>query len=156
VPTPLTGSLDNKLTWVGSLEYTLGSFVLSSEYSETKRTQEFNGIVATDATSQSYYVMGAYTFNNTLTLSLLYDVYYLDKDDKDGTKFVASAPGRKDFFAWRKDCGVGVRYDINSNWLVKAEYHRIDGASLFLTTVNDPTQLQQDWDYVAVKMSYNF
>jgi len=157
VPTPLTGESNNKLTWVGSLEYTLGNFLLSSEYSETKREQVFDGDVATDATSQSYYVMGAYTFNNALTLSLLYDVYYMDKDDKDGTAFAALNPAqRKDFFAWRKDCGVGVRYDINPNWLVKAEYHRINGAALFLTTINDPTQLQEDWDFFAVKMSYNF
>jgi hypothetical protein len=156
VPTRLTGSIDNKLTWVASLEYTLGDFFLASEYSETEREQTFNGRVATDATSQSGYVMGAYTFFDSLTLSLLYDVYYSDKDDRNGKEFAATSPDRQDFFAWRKDFGVGVRYDINPNWLIKAEYHAVDGAALFMTTVNDPSQLQQDWDYYAVKMSYNF
>jgi len=157
VPTPLTGTIDNKLTWVASLEYVLGDFCLSSEYSETEREQTFNGTVATDATSQSGYVMGAYTLFDSLTLSLLYDVYYSDKDDRNGKEFAATNPvQRQDFFAWRKDFGVGARYDINPNWLIKAEYHTVDGAALFMTTVNDPTQLKSDWDYFAVKMSYNF
>jgi hypothetical protein len=156
VPTPLTGSIDNKLTWVASLEYVFGDFCLSSEYSETEREQTFNGTVATDATSQSGYVMGAYTLFDSLTLSLLYDVYYSDKDDRNGKEFAATSPDRQDFFAWRKDFGVGARYDINPNWLIKAEYHTVDGAALFMTTVNDPSQLKSDWDYFAVKMSYNF
>lgn len=157
VPTKLSGTLENELTWVASLEYGIGNFLLSSEYSETEREQVYNGVLATDATSQSYYVMGAYTLFDQLTLSLLYDVYYADKDDKDGVDHVASNPAqRKDFFTWRKDFGIGVRYDINPNWLVKAEYHTIDGAALFLTTLNDPADLEDKWDYYAVKMSYNF
>jgi hypothetical protein len=156
VPTRLTGTIDNKLTWVASLEYVLGDFCLSSEYSETEREQTFNGTVATNATSQSGYVMGAYTLFDSLTLSLLYDVYYSDKDDRNGKEFAATSPDRQDFFAWRKDFGVGARYDINPNWLIKAEYHTVDGAALFMTTVNDPSQLKSDWDYFAVKMSYNF
>jgi len=156
VPTPLTGTIDNELTWVASLEYTIGDFLLASEYSETKRKQTYNGYVALDATSQSYYVMGAYTLYDRLTLSLLYDVYYADKSDKDGKDFAATSPDRKDFFTWRKDFGVGARYDISPNWLIKAEYHVVDGAALFLTTVNDPSKLVQDWDYYTVKMSFNF
>jgi len=157
VPTRLSGTLENELTWVGSLEYGLGDFLLAGEYSETERKQVFNDVVALDATSQSYYVMGAYTFFDRLTLSLLYDVYYSDKDDKDGSAFVKSNPAqRKDFFTWRKDRGVGLRYDINPNWLIKAEYHAVDGAALFLTTVNDPADLEDKWDYYAVKMSFNF
>lgn len=156
VPTPLTGSLNNELTWVASVEYGLGNLLLSSEYSETDRNQTFNGYEAINAVSQSYYVMGAYTFLDSLTFSLLYDVYYADKNDKDGEKFAATSPERQDFFTWRKDFGVGVRYDINPYWLVKAEYHVVDGAALFLTTVNDPNDLVQDWDYFSIKMSFNF
>jgi len=157
VPTRLTGTLENELTWVASLEYGIGDVLLSSEYSETEREQTFNDVVAMDATSQSYYVMGAYTLFDRLTLSLLYDVYYSDKNDKDGVTFAASNPAqRKDFFSWRKDLGVGVRYDISPNWLVKAEYHTVDGTALFMTTVNDPADLEDEWDYYAVKMSFNF
>ncbi len=157
VPTKLKGTLDNKSTIVGSLEYTIGDLVLAGEYSETDREQIFHGYDAMDATSQSWYAMASYTLFDKLTLSALYDVYYSDKDDKDGEDFEATNPAqRKDFFTWRKDIGVGVRYDVNANWTVKAEYHDVDGAGLFMTVVNDPADLKEDWEYFAVKASYNF
>ena len=156
-PGVLEGSLENKSTFVGSAEYILGNWMFAGEYSETDRTQTYNGLVGTDATSQSYYGLIAYTFFDKLTLSALYDVYYSDKDDKDGTAFVAASPsGRKDFFTWRKDFGIGVRYDVNPNWTLKAEYHAIDGAGLFMTVVNDPADLEKNWDYYALKASFNF
>ncbi|PLX95671.1 MAG: hypothetical protein C0619_00965 [Desulfuromonas sp.] len=153
---PSVGQLNNEATYVASLEYVYENLTLVGEYSETERKQKFGNITAIDATSQSYYVMAAYTFMDRMTVSALYDVYYSDKDDKDGDAFAATSPSRQDFFSWRKDLGVGVRYDITPNWLVKAEYHDVDGAALFLTTVNDPAELEQDWDYFVVKTSVNF
>jgi len=156
-PGVLDGSLENKSTVVGSVEYLLGNWTFAAEYSETDRTQTYNGLVGLDATSQSYYGLIAYTFFDKLTLSALYDVYYSDKDDKDGTAFVAASPtNRKDFFTWRKDFGVGVRYDVNPNWTLKAEYHDVNGAALFMTVVNDPADLKENWNYYALKASFNF
>lgn len=150
------GELENESTFVASLEYAYENFMLAGEYGETKRTQSFSGLVASEGTAQSWYVMAAYTFLDRLTVSALYDEYYSNKDDKDGEAFAKTSSSRKDFFTWRKDLGVGVRYDITPNWLVKAEYHDIDGAALFLTTVNNPADLEQDWDYFVVKTSVNF
>ncbi|MBE0595875.1 MAG: hypothetical protein IH614_01250 [Desulfuromonadales bacterium] len=157
-PVKLEGSLTNKSTLVGSVEYSIGPLVLAAEYSETDRVQKFSGFSGQDATSQSYYGMASYTFLDKWTLSALYDVYYSDKDDKDGDDFVAQAPvgQRQDFFTWRKDLGIGLRYDVNPWWTLKAEYHDIKGAGLFMTVVNDPSKLKENWSYVALKASFIF
>ncbi|PLX89959.1 MAG: hypothetical protein C0614_01450 [Desulfuromonas sp.] len=130
--------------------------MLAAEYAETEREQTFSGYTGMDATSQSYYAMASYTFMEKFTLSLLYDVFYSDKDDKDGKDFAATSPSRQDFFSWRKDFGIGLRYDVNANWTLKAEYHDVNGTALFMTVLNDPADLEEDWDYVAFKVSYNF
>lgn len=155
-PARFSGVLENESTYVASLEYVHNNLLFAGEYGETERVQSFDGVTAIDATAQSWYVMAAYTFLDRLTVSALYDEYYSDKDDKDGKAFASVNPGRKDFFAWRKDLGLGVRYDISENWLVKAEFHDVNGAALFLTTLNDPADLEEDWNYFVVKTSVNF
>jgi hypothetical protein len=100
--------------------------------------------------------MASYTFLDQWTLSLLYDVYYSDKDDKDGEEFAKASPLRQDYFAWRKDRGVGLRYDVNPWWTLKAEYHDLNGTGLFMTGINDPSDLEEDWSYVAFKASFIF
>jgi len=152
----LSGTLTNESTWVGSVEYVLGNLALAAEYAETDREQTFAGYTGQDATSQSYYLMASYTFLEKFTLSLLYDVFYSDKDDKDGKDFAATSPARRDFFSWRKDFGIGLRYDVNANWTLKAEYHDVNGTALFMTVLNDPADLEEDWEYAAFKVSYNF
>jgi len=152
-----TGSLENTSTMVGSLEYMFSDFVFSYEYAETKREQTFISYEGQNATSQSYYAMLSYMMTDKLSLSVLYDVYYSDKDDKDGSDFVAGNPAqRKDFMTWRKDLGIGIRYDVNRNWTLKAEVHDVNGTGLFMTVVNDPAELKEDWSYLALKASFNF
>ena len=149
------GTLDNKGQFVASLEYLAGDLTLASEYSEHSGKKIFDGLLAEDSTSQGWYVLAAYSLLDHLTLSVLYDEYYADKDDKDG-KILSQKPGQKDFFAWRKDIGIGARYDITQNWLVKAEYHDVNGAAQFMTTVNNPADLVEDWNYFVVKTTVSF
>ncbi len=93
-----------------------------------------------------------------LVFNLLYDTYYRDLDDKDGTG-QALAMGMPDYYFYREDFGVGARLDISSNWMVKAEWHQIEGADLLTNFFNDgPGSFvtEKDWDYYIVKTSFNF
>jgi hypothetical protein len=80
-----------------------------------------------------------------LALSASYEEFYLDKDDKSEDR-----P-----YDYRKDFGIGARYDINPHWLVKAEWHTIDGAALNMDLVN-PDGLDDNWSYFIIKTSFNF
>ena len=85
----------------------------------------------------------------------LYDVYYRDKDDKGGAAQAAAMPGTNAYDYYRKDVGVGARWDINDYWLIKAEYHKVVGADLLLQNFNNNMAVK-NWDYYTIKTSFNF
>lgn len=89
-----------------------------------------------------------------LTLVGLYDVYYRDKDDKGGTA-QAAYYGDVAYNYYRKDVGIGARLDINSFWLIKAEYHKVIGAALLTQYFNENNAVK-NWDYYTIKTSFNF
>ncbi len=140
--------------FVLSLEYIQEYFGLMAEYMEMKSTQTFLGISAAEKNPQAWYVMLHWYANDQLTFSALYDVLYADKNDKDGNSFVAM--GMPDFLGWRKDLSFGARYDVSDNWTLKAEYHQVEGNEIFATVINDASKLAEDWDYFALKATFNF
>lgn len=140
--------------YVLSLEYINSYFGLVTEYMEMDSSRRFLGVSPPEKTPQAWYVMLNWFATDQLTFSVLYDVLYADKDDKDGEAF--EAQGLPDFLAWRKDLGFGVRYDVSFNWTLKAEYHRVDGVDTFSTAINDVDDLEENWDYYALKATFNF
>ena len=130
---------------VVSAEYAHPLLTVSAEYMERDNEIAAEGIGQqfVPDTSMGWYVMGTVQVPQVdgLSLSAVYDEFYLDKDNKNDD--------------YRKDFGVGARYDITSNWLVKAEYHTVEGTALNLDLVN-PDGLEEDWSYFIVKTSFYF
>lgn len=150
---PSFGHLDVKWWQVYSLEFTHGNLTVAGEYMERRNTLNAFGMELEDVISQGYYGMISYLINGNITLSVLYDVYYDRKDDKEGKYLVMQ--GLPDYLAWRKDFAASLRYDPNSHWTFKAEWHTINGASLFLRMYN-PEGIQKNWTYLILKSSFNF
>jgi len=146
------GELKIRSKMVYSLEYTWEELTLRSEYSENDRTQTVFGISAIDGPSQAWYVMLSYTHSDQLFFSLLYDEYYRLKHDKNGTK---STRNPIDAQPWRKDWGLGLRYDLDDKWTIKAEYHLVEGGALLMSYFN-PDGVETHWQYGAFKVSYTF
>ena len=142
--------------WVVSLEYGNEYMTLVGEYMEI--TTSLDGFAEdvylspfwtghiSEATSQGWYVQGSAPVPGipALSVSVMYDVFYPDKEIKSGD----------DHSKWRKDLGLGLRYDINGNWLLKAEYHDIDGTSM--TSSVNPGPREKDWSYFVFKTSFYF
>lgn len=147
-----------------SAEYVVGNLTLASEYGETNARITLFGVpVFMDKVQQSWYVMGAYQILPSLSVSVLYDIYYADKEDRDGLYYIAS--GLPAYMGWRKDLGIGLRYDVNRHMTLKAEMHFIDGAALFLSNYNSPydpstgmtrIDLERKWTLFGLKASYSF
>lgn len=94
---------------------------------------EFNSNVMNEGHSGSnreegFYGMLSCRSNKWLTCGMYYGVYYARANDRQG-KF-AVMQGFPDYAAWEKDLVLSTRIDINSNLMVKAEYHYIDGVAL--------------------------
>ncbi len=155
--------------YVGSLEYASPSFTLAAEYIQFEQPAEYDGVQVAPppfpgyepGDSGGYYVMLSVPMpgQENLVFNLLYDTYYRDLDDKDGTDQAAimamMGVPMPDYYFYREDFGVGVRLDINQNWLVKAEWHEVEGADLILPAFNN-NAAAKDWDYYIVKTSFNF
>ncbi|MBI5559392.1 MAG: hypothetical protein HY885_17340 [Deltaproteobacteria bacterium] len=136
-----------------SMEYSLQKMILVAEYTEQTGDREVLGFDVPDGRSQGGYVQLCYHALERLGVSAFYDVFYADKNDHDGSGLVAQ--GQPDFLGWRKDLGLGLHWEITSQWLAKAEYHVVDGAALQLAIFN-PEGVERYWNYVVLKTSFNF
>jgi len=144
---------NNKDFIVLSAEYSRLNWKLAAEYSEFTGVRKVLGTEVPGGRSQGAYIQLCYHLFEPIELSALYDVFYADKDDHDGSNFVAQK--QPDYLGWRKDFGVGIRWDISSQWLVRAEYHWVDGASL-QTQIFNPEGVKKNWEYLVLKTSFNF
>jgi hypothetical protein len=136
-----------------SLEYAMGKWHTATEYTEQTADREVFGADILGGRSQGGYVQLCYHLLDQVGMSVMYDVFYADKQDHDGSSLVAQ--GQPDYLGWRKDLGVGLHWEVNSQWLVKAEYHEVDGAALQLTIFN-PEGVERNWSYFVLKTSFNF
>ncbi len=143
----------NKDFVVLSMEYFLPDWKLAAEYTEFTGDREVLGIDIPDGRSQGGYVQLCCHIFEPIVLSVLYDVFYADKDDHNGSNFVAK--GQPDFLGWRKDVGLGLRWNISDQWIIKAEHHWLNGAALQLPIFN-PEGVEEDWSYFVLKTSFNF
>ncbi|SHI60572.1 hypothetical protein SAMN02745165_00533 [Malonomonas rubra DSM 5091] len=142
-----------KRKFVFSLEYLWRDWMFVSEYGETDRKTSQAGKVTMDGPSQSWYVMLSYAPFERWTFTVLYDEFYRLKYDRDGS----TKPQSPSYTAWRKDLGGAIRYEINDDWVLKAEYHYIDGSAMQLNVVNpDKAYPDRYWSYFAAKLSYSF
>ncbi|MFH1217287.1 MAG: hypothetical protein V1706_12365 [Pseudomonadota bacterium] len=144
---------NNKDFIVLSMEYSRPDWRIAAEYSEFTAARTALGVDVPGGRSQGAYVQLCYHLYEPLVLSALYDVFYADKNDHGGSNFVAQ--GQPDFLGWRKDFGVGIRWNITNSWIVKAEQHWVDGASLQLPIFN-PQGVEEHWSYFVLKTSFNF
>ena len=150
-----------------SAQYTYNDLVLTAEYrrerAENKqiiswaipalgRSGESSGI---GRDTSGYYFQASYRLNKQFEVGSYYAVDYHSRRDKDGKILVQSHPGSSDYQAWTRDLAFSLRYDITDYWLVKAEWHRMDGASYLLMSDN-PGGLQKDWNLLALKTSISF
>ncbi|MDH3998819.1 MAG: hypothetical protein OET90_08260 [Desulfuromonadales bacterium] len=148
----LTIDANIKSLFVVSAEYICPDFSLHVEYMQRDNDVKIpEGTPYETTVSEGGYLMATYPVPQMegLSVSAMYDVFYLDKDNHNGS---SSNPKE---IGWRKDLAVGVRYDFNENWLVKAEWHTVDGAAPNMDFYNEGP-LDEDWSYYIFKTSFNF
>ncbi len=151
---PAKDVLDEFYTVVYSVEFIYENLILAVEHMDMKRKSSITGFprrIETDP--EGFYISAAYRFTDWLEMGTYYSVYLGDEDDPDGEEL--EARGLRDYQAWQKDFALTARFDINPNWLVKLEGHRIDGAALLLPQEN-PDGYEEDWYLFAAKVTFNF
>lgn len=145
-----------------SLEYSIGDFIFSSEWMLTEQSSTYwtatpmgTQVSTTESTAEGYYIKGSYLLTDWLEVAAQYEVYYRDRDDKDGehinSTFLASP-----FGAWQKSMSLAARFDITDYWLVKVEGQYIDGTALLSPVYNEERDYKRYWNLLALKTTLFF
>jgi len=138
--------LDFTETHTYSLEYVRSGWTLASELSTTGIGSE---------TSLGWYVSNEYRFCSRWSVAGVFSEFFPDKDDRDGVEQVAA--GELDHHAWQRDYCISLRADINEHWLVKLEFHAMDGSAMVLEGGADAsTDEDRYWRMLAAKTTFHF
>ena len=108
------------------------------------------------AAAESYYLQGTYRITPRWEALLRYDVFYADRNDRHGQTFSAATrwPG---YLRFAKDWTTGIRYDVTSSFMLRAEIHRINGTGFLPVQDNpNPFAMQQRWNLYLLLASYRF
>ena len=141
-----------------SAQYNAESWSLTSEFALRPISIQGFGSNAPDATThgQSYYIQGSYRLAPRWEALLRYDVLYADSADRDG-KAYAAATRRPGFTRFSKDWTTGMRFDLTPEFMLRAEYHRIDGTGYLPAQDNpNPLALERRWDMLMLLASFRF
>lgn len=105
-------------------------------------------------TGESYYFQGVYRFNKKWEGVLRYDVLYTDKNDRSGKAFARSTGGQRPAHSrFAKDITVGLRFNVTPSFMLRAEYHRVNGTA-WLSTLDNPdsSATSQHWNLLQYKL----
>jgi len=145
--------------YILSLQQRIGEDItLTSEYLRTYNSIKKMGprFPDNESISESYYIQGDYQFHPHFRGTIRYDVSYNNIDDRDGERY-ATLTGNPDYAAYTKDFMFGLRWTPKNNWMIQAEYHKINGVSKLSYAENpDRSETEQYWDLFALQVSYRF
>ena len=142
--------------WILSAQYNAERWSLTAEYALRSLKYKDFGIPDLSFTGESYYLQGTYRFSPKWEGVVRYDVLYTNKDDRDGSDF-AAATGLPAYNFFAKDFTVGLRWNITPSFMLRGEYHRVNGTAwLPLLDNPDPSDSTQHWNLFAILASYRF
>lgn len=144
--------------YVLSAQYNAEKFTLTGEYKYQKNNFKGFGQLFPDAkpVSESWYIQAAYRLQHNWQVYSRYDEAYSSKDDRGGTR-QSSLTGNPAHMSFARSAMLGIRWDINSSMMLRAEYHNVDGTS-WLTSADNPDRSKTDryWDLFALQLSVRF
>lgn len=141
-----------------SAQYEGEKFTVTGEYAlRFVKLRDFGRFLPDRSdTGESYYLQIAYRILPKLELVGRYDVFFADRDDTSGRKF-AALTRRPRHTRFARDWTVGVRWDISRSWMVRAEYHRVNGTGWLPVSDNpDPNAREKNWHLFALLLSFRF
>jgi hypothetical protein len=143
-----------------SAQYNAERWSLTSEYAlRNLEYKNFGAIPHLNFTGESYYFQGVYRFTPEWEAIVRYDALFTDRDDRNGKKWASSPAGggRPAYSRFAKDVTVGLRWNVTPEFMLRAEYHRVNGTG-WLSTLDNPVpgDLSQNWNLFSILGSYRF
>jgi hypothetical protein len=143
---------------LASIQQRFDTLTLTAEYGEPHSTLNGFGpwLPNTSRDIQAYYLQGEWRFHPAWELMLRYETLYRNKDDKTGLQF-QTATGLPAHSMFAKDWAVGLRWDVSPSWMLRTEYHHVDGTG-WLPGLDNPSfaTREQYWNMVLFQAAYRF
>lgn len=145
-------------SFIASAQYNGEKFSLTAEYA--LQWNDFNNDPIHQDSSpigEHWYVQTGYRILDNVQLTLRYDSSVVDISDRKGKSLAASNPFLPAHIGYTQDIVFGTRWDITPNWMLRAEYHRVQGASTLSSFDNpDITSIAKNWNIYALQVAYQF
>ncbi len=140
-----------------SAQYNTERWSLTSEYAirHLKYNRNFgpnSALNGLDVIGESYYFQGEYRFTPKWEGIVRYDAYFFDRSDRDGSN------SRVPHSRYARDIMVGLRWNVTPEFMLRAEYHHVNGTG-WLSRLDNPTSegpLDKNWDLFAIQASFRF
>ena len=144
-------------TFILSAQYNAEKWSVTTEVTQQQIIGKDFGSLIDDFNSHTlgYYIQGTYRIKTDWELLLRYDVFYVDDTDKDGSGR-GEALGRPPHLSYSKDWTIGVRWDVTDDFMLRAEYHNVHGASWLSSADNDLDETSEHWQLFSLLAAYQF
>jgi len=112
-----------------------------------------------DTKGQGAFVQSRYKVSQQTTLLARAEVFYADKDDKDGKKLEEITGGTIPYyFGYQHDLTLGAQYDFSDSLRLQMEYHWVKGTARLTPVVfpNVEVNNNEHWDMWALQLMYWF
>ncbi len=140
----------NAERWSLTSEYAIRHFKYDSNFGHPM----LNGL---DFYGESYYFQGEYRFTPKWEGIVRYDAYYANRADRDGSEF-AKHTGMPAHGRFAKDIMVGLRWNVTPQFMLRVEYHHVNGTGWLSRLDNPPSEgpLEKNWDLYGIQASFRF
>jgi hypothetical protein len=137
-----------------SFQYNLNLFTFTTEYAIRPTLITNNNKKLINFIGESYYFQGSFKVTPDIEVYSRYDLYFSDRSDKDG-KIYESNTGLPGYLTYAKDITTGIRWDVNQNIMLRAEYHYVNGAGYLSFIENkDLPNISKYWNMIIFGVSF--
>lgn len=152
----LSTDIEIKLVyWLASLQYSLDQWIFTGEYGQIDARLNSN-LFEQGFHPQAYYLQATRRLDAQWSIYTRWDNLYWDRHDHSGNDY-AALTGRKAYANFAHDYNLGVRFDVNSNAMISAEYHYIEGTAWLSPADNSAlNNAAKYWQMLALEFSYRF
>jgi len=103
--------------------------------------------------SHSWYVQASYQLLSKLQATVRYDDLEMHYGQVEQSIYMI--PSRP--LPYARDWMMGLRYDITTSWMIRAEYHHVNGiAWLPIPGNTDQSTIATNWDIYGLQLSFRF
>jgi hypothetical protein len=143
---------------LASIQQRFKTVTLTAEYGEPHSSLDGFGplLPNTSRDIQAYYLQGEWRFHPAWELMLRHETLYRNQNDKSGSQFQADT-GLPAHSMFAHDWALGLRWDATPSWMLRAEYHHVDGTG-WLPGLDNPSfaTREQHWNMWLFQAAYRF